>query len=263
MHSLIKGLGACAIGLLAALMLLAPPNIQGSEMDLSTTFSVNQPFMVPGKVLDANTKYVMRLLDTPGSRRVVTVYNQDESQLQAMFIALPDYRREPTDKTVITFMETDQGYPKPIQTWFYPGRTSGLEFVYPKDQALEITAHSGGKSLPINTGVARNEPVANDTPIAQNEPVSQGGDLSDQDLIAQNEQPSDLKAESNEVIREKPAETTPEPAVEAPPSATPQQSERENAAGELPRTAGELPLLGLVGTLSLGLGFAVRLFSVR
>jgi len=252
MHSIHKGVGLVVIGLVAAVMLMAPPVMKSREWDLSTTFSINHPFMVPGKTLDANTKYIMRLLDTPGSRRVVTVYNADGSQLQAMFMALPDYRTQATDETRFTFMETDRGYPKPIQTWFYPGRHNGLEFVYPKDQAFEIAQHTGGKSLPNSTAVVINEPPVSNTPVAENEPI-----VAPPDQVAQNNAPSDLKTDS-EVIREKPTEQA-KPTAEEVPSAQSESAPRQ----ELPRTAGELPLLGLVGTLSLSLGLGIRLFSTR
>jgi len=246
-----RGLGLVTISLIAVLLLFSAPVARADQWDLSTTFSVNYPFMVPGKTLEPNTNYVMRLLDTPESRRVVQVYNADESEMLAMFIAIPDWHLDVPNKTEFTFMEVDRGYPKPIQSWFYPGRNAGLDFLYSDDQKLEIAAHQGGRSIRESSAIVTYSPVENLTPVAENVPTAT--DLTDDELlIALNQQPSELKFEP-EVIREKPAEPIAEAAVTAP---EPQAENRE-----LPRTAGELPMLGLMGALSLGLGFGVRLFS--
>jgi len=247
MHSLNKRFGIVAVGLVAAIMLLAPPVAKADLWDLSTTFSINQPFMVPGKTLEANTNYIMRILDTHGIRKVISVFNADGSQLQSMFIAISAEQLRGPDKPQFTFMETDPGFPKPIQKWFYPGRNIGFEFLYPEDQALNIAAHQGGRSLVTRTAAVTTEPSP--TPVATNEEPAAINAPSDEVFIAQNEPPV-LKTEP-EVVREKPAE---EPVTQAQPE---DQQQRE-----LPRTAGELPVLALVGALSMGLGLAVR-FSVR
>src|SRR5262245_66560807 len=59
-----------------------------------------------------------------------------------MFMAISAERQEPADRTLFEFVETAPGFPLPIREWFYPGRLNGLEFVYPKQQALEIAQHS-------------------------------------------------------------------------------------------------------------------------
>jgi hypothetical protein len=249
MLSINKKIGISVILLSAALLLFAPPAaVQGSERDLSTKFTINHPFMVPGKVLEPNTEYLIRMLDTPGSSRVVTVYNSDGSELQAMFLAAPDYRAEATDETVFNFMETGTGQPKVIQSWFYPGRHNGLEFMYSKEELEKIAENRGGASLvqtasepavtdvqPTLPGdVVTSEESVQEPLIAQQEPS-----VEEDVLIAQNEQPS----QDTEINREKPSE-----AIQ---SEAPTQS-------ELPETAGELPLVGLIGALCLSMGIGIR-----
>jgi hypothetical protein len=205
--------------------------------------------MVPGKVLEPNTEYLIRMLDTPGSSRVVTVYNSDGSELQAMFLAAPDYRAEATDETVFTFMETGTGQPKVIQSWFYPGRHNGLEFMYSKEELEQIAENRGGTSLaqtasePAVTDV---QPTLPSEVVTSEEPVQEPLIAKDETpaveedvLIAQNEQP----ARDTEINRQKPSE--------------PIQSEAP-AQSELPETAGELPLVGLIGALCLSMGIGIR-----
>jgi hypothetical protein len=57
-------------------------------------------------------------------------------------LAIPNYRLQPTGKTVFTFWETPPGQPKALRAWFYPGDNFGQEFAYPKSAAVQIAAVS-------------------------------------------------------------------------------------------------------------------------
>src|SRR5689334_7799458 len=131
-------IGCCVL----AMILLAPPATHGDEWNLMTKFTVNHPFEVPGLTLQPNCRYTIRLHDSPSSRNLVQILNEDETKMLTQFLAIADQRLEPSGKTIFTFIETEPGYPLPIKEWFYPGRLNGLEFVYPKDQALEIARHA-------------------------------------------------------------------------------------------------------------------------
>jgi len=271
MHSLSRSIAVLSAGVILGLVLLTPPVVQGDEWNLSTRFSINHPFQVPGRMLDPNTGYVIKLLDSPSVRNVVQVYNADETQLLTMFLAVADEKPRPVDKTMFTFMETEPGYPKPIHEWFYPGRNRGFEFVYPDDQAKQIAQHQGGATGASTATAANASPVSE--PAAQEQNT-----LPD---IAQN-QTDTLKSES-EIQREKPAETpsvTEQPAEQPTESAAVQPIEpaapaeavtepavqpteqstatTQNNATELPRTAGELPLIGLIGVLCLGASIGLK-----
>src|SRR5262249_1409871 len=134
-----------------AVVFIAPPSTRGDEWNQMTRFTVNHPFEVPGLTLQPNTRYVMRLIDSPSNRNVVQVLNEDETKLLTIFTAISDERLEPADKTVFTFIETEPGYPLPVREWFYPGRLVGHEFVYPKEQALEIARHAKESVLAAET----------------------------------------------------------------------------------------------------------------
>jgi hypothetical protein len=47
-------------------------------------------------------------------------------------------RRERADEPILTFAERAEDVPPAVQYWFYPGRTIGHEFVYPRAQAMKI-----------------------------------------------------------------------------------------------------------------------------
>jgi len=277
MHIASKSVAVLVAGLMVVLFLMAPPAAQASETDRLTHFMVNQSFEVPGKVLLPNTRYVMKLHDLYQNRNVVQVFTDDEKNMLAQFLAINSERLEPVNKTTFTFIETQPGYPKPIREWFYPGRNIGLEFVYPKEQALEIAKHATQPVLTTETAVNLHDlgsvtitaqgPIRGDfgtTATAQNtrpainQPVEEqkSAEVSqpaepaeEQPQIAQNEN-QEVKAPEPEVEQAKPAES--EPVQTA-----------SNQPQELPKTAGELPLVGLLGMLCLGLGLGLKKVSVR
>jgi hypothetical protein len=101
-----------------------------------TAVTFSQPVEIPGRVLPAGT-YLFKVFDF-NEPNIVEIFNQDQSQILATLLTVPDYRHKPTGKTVITFNERAAGSPEAIQAWFYPGRDYGHEFVYPRTRAREL-----------------------------------------------------------------------------------------------------------------------------
>ena len=85
-----------------------------------------------------------------GERRSsVQIFNEDETQLLASVVAVPDLRR-PDGNAEFTFYEMHGDRARPIQTWFYPGELVGLEFVYPKPRAREIAKDCDGHVMALS-----------------------------------------------------------------------------------------------------------------
>ena len=288
MHSLSKAavVSGC---LVLAVLFLAPPTTQGDEWNLATRFTVNHAFEVPRMVLQPNTPYVIRLLDSPSNRNVVQIYNSDQTQMLTMFMAISDYRMEPKDKTVFTFIETQPGFPLPMKEWFYPGRNTGLEFVYPKQQALEIARHArepvlatGSTNLhdlasvsvesigPITTQTSTTQTAAvtrSESTVTQQQPSvaeapapAEPAKPAEQEQAAvQEQQPQEPEKENVEIAQneQQPDIQQENPVTEQAPA--PSAEERT----ELPRTSGETALIALLGVLCLGAGLGVKAFSAK
>ena len=202
---------------------------RADEWNKKTVMTVNEPIQVPNKVLPAGT-YVIKLLNSQSDRHIVQIFNADETQLQTTILAIPNYRIQPTGKTVFSFWETPPGQPKALRAWFYPGDNFGQEFAYPKSAAVQIAAVSH-QQVPTTEAVQQTElPQAE---ITQTQPEPQ--------QVAQNTPPP--------APQEVAAAPAPEP-VAAP------------APQELPKTASPYPLIGLAGILSLGLFAFVRAFRL-
>src|SRR5437660_8197822 len=99
-----------------------------SDSDKKTIITTNQPLEIPGKVVLPAGKYVMKLVDLPGSRNVVQIFNADETKLYAMVMGIPTYRPETPEKAEISLAEAEKGTPYAIREWFYPGSNYGIEF---------------------------------------------------------------------------------------------------------------------------------------
>jgi len=201
---------------------------RADEWNKKTVMTVSEPIQVPNKVLPAGT-YVIKLLDSPSDRHIVQIFDASETHLQTTILAIPNYRIQPTGKTVFTFWETPPGQPKALRAWFYPGDNFGQEFAYPKSAAVQIAAVA---HQPVPTTEAVQPTELKEAEVTQTQPEPQ-------QEVAQNTPP--------------PAPQEAAPAPEPAPAPAPQ---------ELPKTASPYPLVGLIGIFSLGLFALVRAFRL-
>jgi len=103
------------------------PGARADDWNRKTTMTFSGPVEIPGVhlkgwgVLPAGT-YVFKILDSQSDRHIVQIFNQDETIIYATILAIPNYRLQSTDKTVLTFRERPSGQPEALRAWFYPGR---------------------------------------------------------------------------------------------------------------------------------------------
>lgn len=127
-----------SIGLSAVLFcFVLAPGAHAGQWNENTRVTFSQPVEVPGHALRAGT-YYFQLMNLPSDRNVVEIFNKNQTRLDAIVIAEPTYRVQPTGKTVFTFEERPVDTPVAIHKWFYPGRLYGLEFVYSRPQRVEV-----------------------------------------------------------------------------------------------------------------------------
>jgi hypothetical protein len=207
---------------------------KADEWNHKTIMTFDAPFEVPGvgaQTLPAGT-YVFKLVDSESDRHIVQVFNQAEDHVFTTILAIPNYRLRATGKTVLTFKERGEGQPQAIHAWFYPGQEWGEEFVYPKARALELAK-------------IVQEPVLA-TPAELPAPIET---LKTAPIIAV--KPTGEEVAVTEVVQAPPAEVASEQPA---PAAAPET---------LPHTASPLPLVALVGLLSLGAWFGLSAVSKR
>jgi hypothetical protein len=232
---------------LGVFVLSVPLVAKADEWNMRTTMTFNQPVEVPGMVLKPGT-YVFQLADSPSDRNVVQIFNADQTHLYENLLAIPAYRLEPTDKTVVTFKERAAGEPAAIATWFYPGADSGVEFLYPETKATSVAAERAKPAAtPEQPSVA--------PPQTQPKPASVATQASRPSAQAQSAVAPVPKQEPVQIAQ---ANTLPKPEATSTQEAVRPQKQLPK---ELPKTASPLPLLGLLGLMSLGASAAVHVFS--
>jgi hypothetical protein len=128
--------GYFLIGLVIASVLFFEVAAHADEWDLSTKLTFSQPVQIPGKVLPSGT-YIFKVADT-NDRHTVEIFNSERTTLYATLIAIPTERQDPSGDTVVTFAEQGDGRPEALLKWFYPGETTGNEFVYSKKEEKQL-----------------------------------------------------------------------------------------------------------------------------
>jgi hypothetical protein len=114
------------------------PDTSATQWFKKSVVTLTDMSEVPGMVLEPGT-YVFRADESNSNQRtIVELLNQDETQVLASFVAVPDHRQRPEMDTIVTFYKGVTSGPKPIRTWYYIGDMNGYEFVYPKTRAKEI-----------------------------------------------------------------------------------------------------------------------------
>jgi hypothetical protein len=227
------------------------PSARADDWNRKTVVTFSGPVEIPGVhlqgwgVLPAGT-YVFRILDSKSDRHIVQIFNQDETAIYATILAIPNYRLKATDKTVITFRERPAGEPEALRAWFYPGRNWGEEFVYPKAKAMELAKATNTPVLYTEAEI----PVEVTTPIK----------TADEPVVVQLRQAPIMAIQPTGEAVQLAVVVTPPPPAELEPAAEPVAA---TLPGTLPATSSMLPLIVLLGLMTLGAAFAVRMFAKR
>ena len=256
----LTALGAAVAGL----CLVA--NAQTNQWEKRTILTVNAPIEIPGHVLPAGT-YVMRLNNSPADRHIVEVYDKDQQHLITTILAIPNYRLQPTGKTVFSFWEVPQGQPKALRAWFYPGDNFGQEFAYPKQEATKIAAYTH-TAVPTTSAQSTQELAT--APVNSTNESGASSDLDRNTYAAPPQSSYNTPAQAAEAER---APVPPAPAEQAQPNEpvqTAQAAPREQtpqttapAPAQLPATGSNVPLVGLVGLVLLALAGFVKVLPIR
>lgn len=224
--------------MLSVVGLVSASNAVADEWDKKSILTFSQPFEIPGKVLPAGT-YTFELADTFADRHIVRIFNKDRTEVLATVMTIPDYRLTPTNETVIKFGEVPAGQPEVIRAWFYPGNTLGQEFVYPKARAAQLARASKAEVPAFADDVAgadalKTAPIVAFTPDARETTVATA---------------IQTRASS------------PAPAARA--TGVQQTGQDARNTRQLPQTASALPLVALLGLVSIGVAFGLMVFGKR
>jgi len=146
------------LGLLLAFAIILPA-ARADEYDQASQLTFSQPVQIPGRVLPAGTYWFVLADVSIANRNIIHIFNSDRSTLYATVSTITAERAQSSDRTALTFAERDSTQPSAILDWFYPGRKTGHEFVYPAQDEKELA------SAKHQTVVAR-APATHQTAVA-------------------------------------------------------------------------------------------------
>jgi hypothetical protein len=201
------------------------PLANADQWDKKTTITINEAVEVPDCcnadhviVLQPGTYVIALAIASQSDRHTVRIFQQDGKTVVTTMLAIPNLRLKPTGKSVFQFWETPAGQVPQMRAWFYPGDNFGQEFAYHKTKSIEIARVARAE---VPAAVVETEADLDTAPVVI---VNEKGEEKPVEvLVAQNEPPPAFVTTQTAAVVE-----TPAPA-------------------ELPHTASEYPLFGLLG----------------
>ena len=266
---------ACAVAVFVCLV-AAPVSAQ--PLDKRTLFTFSGPVTLPGVTLPAG-QYLFRLADPNSSSKVVQVLNAEGTKPFGLFFTIPAERLEPASTPEVRFMETASGTPAAIKTWWYPGERRGYEFIFPKEQARRLAMAA---SQPVLTTDAQTT-TTEQTNTAGLSRVGSSGNETDVNASAAPTAATPIgTTQEGQIASSSISIPTPSiPAVDSAPvtqtassqtsatqSGSPQANSTQSGPApatrtQLPRTASQLPLITMVGTVTLLSAASLRYWRMR
>ena len=145
-------------GFIIAFTLIFELAAHADEANQLTKISFSEAVQVPGKVLPAGN-YEFELVRSDSSQNLVQIFNADGTELFATVQTIPIERARETDGTSITLAQRPDGKPDALVTWFFPGRQTGHEFLYSKQEETELTQDAkqtfvGEHGTMVNSGTS-------------------------------------------------------------------------------------------------------------
>jgi hypothetical protein len=264
---------------LVLLLLAAAPTVFSDDYDKKTDVTIDRPIQVPGATLQPG-KYMFILMNSSSNRHIVEIKSEDGKKLYATTFTTAAQRITPTAKVALTFYEMPAGTPDAVRQWFWPGDTEGEEFLYTHQQAAEIkaarhqteaVAETNEQPPAVSTQSSETTDQQSAQQVAEQPAQTQSPAQSiesqqtveqSQVTVAQAAPPAD---NSNDLV----AQNNPPAPVPAPPPApdtsasqtpaTNYAANNDNDNAALPQTASAVPLVGLLGLISLTGGVILKL----
>ena len=245
------------IAFVAVMGMAGMGTVAADQWDKKTVITTDEVMQLPNMTLQPGT-YVIRLAESEGNRHIVQFFDKDEKHLVTTILAIPNERLRVTGKSVFAFWEVPAGQPKALRAWFYPGDSFGQEFAYPRQEADKITASNSGATVPVN-----DQPVTSASDNSTNGAIAAAVPEpapAPAEPVAAAEPPAPVEVAA---APQQPAAVPAEPVTPAPTTADTSDAQRISQASQqpdtLPKTASNLPWMGLIGLLSIVSALALNL----
>ncbi len=230
---------------LALVAVAFAPSTKAQSHEERTVVTFNEPIEIPGNIILPAGTYVFKLVESGPNRYIVQILNEREDHPIATILTIKNLRMQETSKNVMTFKERAGGGPPALKVWWAPGEVNGREFVYPKTRAVQLAKDTNEPvlAMPAELAPAIIAPVTAPT---------------DQPVVALKEAPvTIIQPTGDEVPVTQAVDIPVEPVATEPATVTPPP------AAELPKTASSMPLIALIGLLSISAAFGLWFLKKR
>jgi hypothetical protein len=222
-------------------LLMAAPAAVAQTPEVST-FPVTEPIDVGGTIIQPGT-YAIRVVQSFSNRNMVQVTSPDLQTVYATVLTVPHQlpRGQRPDNTTFVFYPPQDGQPRALRTWF----------------AQDSSASQGGHDIVYDERRARQLARLSDAPVVYYPPDT---------TVAEYEQ-RELSIITPQERVETYVYTPPAPIVTPAPAPAPAPMASSVQVAEarpisMPRTASGLPLLALLGLVSILGAVAIRMTRV-
>jgi hypothetical protein len=130
-----------AVFALLVVSVLFAGKARGDELNQSIRVTFSHAVQIPGRVLPAGSYWF--LLPDATDRNIVEILSADRSKSYGFLQIVDRERSQASSHIAFTLAERSGTEPATVIAWFYPGRTTGHEFLYPRqiEQQLALAKH--------------------------------------------------------------------------------------------------------------------------
>jgi hypothetical protein len=245
-----------------ALLLSLPAMAQTPEV---STLPISEPTEVGGTILQPGT-YMIRVVSPQADRNKVQITDVDRSKVFATVLTIP-HQLEPNEKmpdTMFVYFPAGEGRPRALRTWFAsdPASGGGHDIVYEESRARQlarlshepVVSYHDEEMADLNTITPENTTtpyVYEPAPVVTPAPV-QTTEVTTTTVTTPEPMP-----EPSPVAEPAPVyEPAPAPMASSAPETT--LNTDTDTAPEMPQTASRIPMLALLGLISLAGAVALR-----
>jgi hypothetical protein len=110
--------------------------VRADESNQTVEVRFDHAVQIPGRVLPAGTYWFV--LANTDDHQTVQIFNQDRSKSIALLQTMNHERPQATGGVAFTIAERGTTEPPAVIAWFYPGHTTGHEFIYPRSVEKQL-----------------------------------------------------------------------------------------------------------------------------
>ena len=109
--------------------------LHADQANQATKVTFSQRVQIPGKVLPAGSYWIQMARN--GDPDIVQIFTEQHELIATLFTITLE-RSKPTEPSAFVLANPGDGKAQAIVAWFYPNRTEGHEFLYPKVERQEL-----------------------------------------------------------------------------------------------------------------------------